>query len=272
MTPPAGGPAGDEWQTPEAVRGSGRPLTGRVVLDQRWRSLTFLHWRVDPEVVAPLLPPGTRPDVYDGSTWVGLIPFRLTDAAFGHGPGLPWVGSFAETNVRLYSVDAAGRRAVVFGSLESERLAFVLGSRWALGLNYTWARMRIQCDGDRITYTSRRRWPGPVGARTRVTVRVSDVPVRHDPLADFLTARWALHTHHLGRTLYLPNTHTAWPLVRAELLELDDELLDVAGLPGVAQRPPDSVLFSTGVRTQFGFPLRAPDPELRPEGGVGPPS
>ena len=123
-------------------------LRGRVMMNQDWRDLTFLHWRVDPARVAPLLPAQLRPDVHDGSTWVGLIPFRLTDAALGRGPALPYVGSFPETNVRFYSVDPAGRRGVVFGSLESARLAFVLGARWTLGLNYTWARMRIERRGD----------------------------------------------------------------------------------------------------------------------------
>jgi len=241
------------WTDPQPVTSSGSRLHGPVLLDQRWRDLTFVHWRVDPAVVAPLLPPGTRPDVYDGCTWVGLIPFRLTEARFGQGPILPYVGSFAETNVRLYSVDAAGRRGVVFASLEAERLAFVLGARWTLGLNYTWSRMRIERDGDEITYTSRRRWPAPRGARTRLVVRVG-TEVVHDPLADFLTARWGLHTRRLGRTFYLPNTHAAWPLVRAELLDIDDELLAAVGLRGIIHRPPDSVLFSAGVRTQFGGP------------------
>ncbi len=234
------------------------PLPGRAVLDQFWADLTFLHWRVDPAQTAALLPAGTRPDLYDGSAWVGLIPFRMRGAGFGEGHPLPWVGSFAETNVRLYAVDAAGRRGVVFASLESERLAFVLGARLALHLNYTWSRMRVQQDGDRITYTSRRRWPTPRGARSRVVARIGDEEVHDDSLADFLTARWALHTYAWGATRYLPNTHTRWPLVRAELLELEDDLLAVAGFPGLAARPPDSVLFSRGVQTQFGLPLPRP--------------
>ncbi|HEX8509218.1 MAG TPA: DUF2071 domain-containing protein, partial [Propionibacteriaceae bacterium] len=117
----------ERWSAPASITPATPPLPGRPLLDQQWRDLTFLHWRVQPERVAPLLPPGTRPDLYDGSTWVGLIPFRLTGAAFGSGPPLPYVGSFPETNVRLYAVDAAGRRGVVFSSLEAARLAFVLG-------------------------------------------------------------------------------------------------------------------------------------------------
>lgn len=258
MAEPGPGPH-PGWLPPAPVSADAPPLRGRVLLDQHWCDLTFVHWRVPPEVVAPLLPPGTAPDVFDGSSWVGLIPFRLTGAAFGHGPPLPYVGTFPETNVRLYSVDADGRRGVVFGSLESARLAFVLGARWTLGLNYTWSRMRIRRagtpEGETITYTSRRRWPAPVGVSSRMVVRVGSEVVSGDPLADFLTARWALHTRRFGRTLYLPNTHHSWPLVTAEVLELDDGLLAAAGLRGLAARTPDSVLFSRGVRTQFGAPL-----------------
>ena len=182
----------------------------------------------------------------------------MRGAGFGRGHPLPYVGSFAETNVRLYAVDGAGRRGVVFASLESERLAFVLGARLALGLNYTWSRMRVDRTGDELTYTSRRRWPPPRGARSRVVVRVGEEEVRDDPLADFLTARWALHTRAWGALRYLPNTHSRWPLVRAELSELDDDLLAVAGFPGLSARPPDSALFSAGVQTQFGLPVPHP--------------
>ena len=232
------------------------PLAGRTVLDQHWRDLTFLHWRVDPERVAPLLPPQVRPDVYDGSTWVGLIPFRLTAAGFGRGPALPYVGSFPETNVRFYSVDSAGRRGVVFGSLESARLAFVLG-----GSLDAWSELHLGPDADRAAGRGDQlHQPASLararGIRTAVMVRVGSTVVQDDPLADFLTARWGLHTRRFGRTFFLPNTHERWPLFTAELLSLDDQLLAAAGLPGLSTVPPDSVLFSPGVHTRFGAPPR----------------
>lgn len=231
-------------------------LRGPALLDQVWRDLTFLHWRVDADLVAPLLPRGVVPDVHDGTSWVGLIPFRLTDARFGSGPVLPYVGSFAETNVRLYGVDASGRRGVVFASLEAERLAFVVGSRVALNIPYTWARMRARHEGDRYTYESRRRWPAPRGLRSRVEVELQPDEVHEDPLADFLTARWGLFTRHVGRTWFLPNEHDPWPLRRVRVLDVDDQLVAAAGLPGLTNRPPDSALFSAGVRTVFGGPQR----------------
>lgn len=241
---------------PEPVSRDAPALRGPALLDQVWRDLTFLHWRVDADLVAPLLPAGVLPDVHDGSSWVGLIPFRLTDARFGSGPVLPYVGSFAETNVRLYGVDASGRRGVVFASLEAERLAFVVGSRVALNIPYTWAKMRATHAGDRYTYVSRRRWPAPRGLRSRVEVEVLPGEIHDDPLADFLTARWGLFTHHLGRTFFLPNEHAPWPLQSVRVLEIEDQLVAAAGLPGLTHRAPDSALFSAGVRTVFGGPQR----------------
>ncbi len=239
---------------PAPVTTTAPALPGRVLLDQEWRDVTFLHWPVPAERVAPLLPPGTRPDLHGGSSWVGLIPFRLIRARFGSGPPLPYLGSFAELNVRLYSVDEAGRRGVVFRSLDASRLGFVLGARAALSLPYAWAALRMDRTDDLITWSSRRRWPGPRGASSRISVRVGREPVVDDPLADFLTARWGLHTLHLRRTIFLPNQHEPWPLQRAELVDLDDGLVAAAGLPGVTAAPPASVLFSPGVRTQFGVP------------------
>lgn len=227
-------------------------------MTQWWRDLVFLHWAVDPALVAPLLPAGVRPDVRDGVTYVGLIPFRMVDAGVGRGPAVPYAGTFLEANVRLYSVDAAGQRGVVFRSLESTRLAVTLAARAGFGTPYMWSRMRTTHDGDVIGYESTRRWPGPRGLRSRIAVRPGEPVAEPDPMFDFVTARFGLHTTWLGRTWYVPNHHDRWPLQRAELVDLDDELVAAAGLPGVVDRAPESVLYSAGVRTTFGLPRRVP--------------
>jgi uncharacterized protein YqjF (DUF2071 family) len=221
------------------------------VLNQRWDELAFLHWPVAPGLVAPLLPPGTEPDVLDGVTFVGLIGFRMVGTGFLGSPGVPYLGTFCETNVRLYSVDGHGRRGGVFRSLEASRLVPTLVARVFLNLPYTWARMRLDESGDVREYTSRRRWPAPRGASTGFAVRIGEPVTRPGPLEHFLTARWGLHIRAWGRTRYLANEHPAWPLHRAELLHLDDDLVAAAGLPAPAG-PPVSVLYSPGVAVRFG--------------------
>ncbi|WP_207454841.1 YqjF family protein [Desertivibrio insolitus] len=238
--------------TAEPVQPAAPPLPGRPVIRQHWGDVAFLHWRVDPAEVAPLLPPGTRPDTFDGSSWVGLIPFRLSRSAFLGGPPVPVLGTFPEINVRLYSVDDEGRRGVVFRTLEASRLIPVLTARVLFGLPYRWSRMSQGRRDDEFAYRSR--GLGRPGARTHVVVRPTGERVTGDPLAEFLTARWAYHQRHLGRTWYARNVHEPWPLERAELVHLDDTLLEASGVPGLAGRAPDSVLFSSGVDTVFSAP------------------
>ncbi len=246
----------------EPVTREAPPLRGRVISTQSWRALTFLHWTVDPDRVAPLLPPGVRPDLHEGRTYVGLVPFRMVGLSLGRGPGLPYFGTFLETNVRLYSVDETGRRGVVFLSLDTDRAAAVPTIRAGIGAPYRWARMRFRRAGNRVTYEARLRRLPRTGAErpsSRIVVRVGK-PREATPLDDFLTARWGAHVLRRGRTTYVPNRHEPWPLHDANVLELDDELVASVGLQGVTERPPDHVAFSEGVRAEFGPPYDARQP------------
>ncbi len=233
----------------DPIRRLAPELTGRAVASQRWSKLAFLHWKVASSELAGLMPNGVRPDEHDGSSWVGLIAFYLDRATLFGSPPIPYLGSFAEVNVRLYGVDDSGRRGVIFRSLEASRLASVLAARGSFSLPYFWAKTSLHEGDGQIEYRSRR----VVGAgEFRMIVRPGSTPVLGDPTADFLTARWGLFTRRFGRTIFLPNHHEPWPLVEAELVSLDDTLLHRAGIPGIANTPPDSVLYSEEVTTWFG--------------------
>lgn len=228
------------------------PLPRPVVFTQFWADLTFLHWPVDPASIAHLFPPGTRPDVLDGRTYVGLVPFVMRHTKIGATLPLPYFGTFAETNVRLYSVDDAGRHGVLFCSLESQRLAVVPTLRVALGVPYTWAKMSVTRSTGRVSYVSARRWPRR-GLRCHLTVDIGG-PAEPTPLDTWLTARWGAHTRRAGRTWWVPNEHPTWPLHSADVAELDDELVAAASIStsGPMLRP----LFSPGVPARFGRPCR----------------
>ena len=232
------------------------PLGGRVVLRQRWSEVSFVHWRVDPSVVEQYMPAGCRPDVIDGSTWVGLIAFQMSKSSFFGGPRIPWLGDFPEVNVRLYSIDEHGQRGVVFLSLEASHLIPVLVARAAFSLKYQWAAMTIGHGDGTIEYRTRRH--GKPEAASHIIVRPSDdvAVTAADQTATFLTSRWGFHERHLGHTIYCRNHHEPWPLQQAELLHLDDGLLAAAGFDGLAERVPDSVLYSPGVTTVFAAPQR----------------
>lgn len=218
------------------------------IMRQHWVNLSFLHWAVAPDSIAHLYPAGTEPDTFEGSSFVGVVPFQMQ-----------YLGRFLETNVRLYSVDQTGRRGVVFLSLDTNRPDVVAGGRWIFGVPYRLARMGYREDVDLRTCTSTLRWPG-VSASSRVEVRVGD-GLTAGPLEHFLTARWGLHVARAGRTWYMPNEHPVWALRRAELVSFEDDgLLASVGLADLGKRRPDHVAFSDGVAARFGLPVRSTTP------------
>jgi uncharacterized protein len=224
------------------------PLRKPVLMDQSWCDAVFLHWRIARSAAARYMPEGTVPDEYDGDAWVGLIGFRMQGAGFGRGLPVPYFGSFVEANVRLYSRDRNGVRGVVFLTLDASRLAVVLGAR-AAGIPYVWSRCQARIGAGEVGYSVRRYR----GASSSFAV-VPTGTVADDALSIHLTARFGLHSRYAGRTIFIPNTHAPWPLQTASLDHCEDGLVHAAGLDVTG--PPESVLYSPGVQTQFGLPHR----------------
>lgn len=239
--------------TPEPLTAEPIRHVRAPVFVQTWAPSVFLHWPIDTADARRLLPAGCEPDTYDGTTYVGLVPLVIRRVRVFNGPPIPYLSTFTEINVRLYSVDADGRRGIVFRSLDAERLVPVLTAQSTYRLPYKWSSMSYQDTGDEHTWTSVRRWPAPVGARARIKVRVGERIADPGPLAVFLTARWYLHTTlPTGRTAYAAAEHDMWPLHEATVLDLEEELIAAAGLPAPAGEP--QVLFSPRVTARIGPP------------------
>jgi uncharacterized protein len=258
-----------------------RPVTTPIML-QGWYNVAQIHWRYEPSVVQALLPKGFTVDTFDGSAWVGLIPFEMRRIRLPFGPngglGVGRFGSFPETNVRTYIVDRKGRRAVWFFSLDINRVAATLIARTGYGLPYCTATMSIDAanharaahtlnaadvlgEGDEIRYRSSRKWPKPPRGSTATCdaeIRIGRrVDVQPDSLEAFLTARWALGSTFVGRLLWAQIDHPTWPLHEAELLRCDETVLGAAGFPKALDAP--TALWSPGVEVRIARPGFAAD-------------
>jgi len=225
----------------------------RPVMRQRWERLTFLHWPFDPAAVQRLLPDGLQAETLAGAAWVGLVPFYMHVSTAG-GRRAPWVSSFCETNVRTYVRDREGRTGIWFFSLDAARLGAVGIARTTYRLPYFWSSMRLAARGREISYSCRRRWPGPRAATSRVRVSVGG-PYSAGELDErdhFLTARWILFSVAGTRHRFARACHQPWPLHRADVTQVDDRLIMAAGLPPPRGAP--LAHYSPGVDVRIGRP------------------
>ena len=229
------------------------PWHRRVVLRQRWAELAYFHWRYDAGVVQDRLPIGVTVDTFDGNAWVGLIPFEMRNVQLGPTPPIPWLGSFIEINVRTYVVDAVGRRAVWFLSLDVPRAAVVAVARSVFALPYCWASASHVRDGDRHRYRMARRWPRIEGEFAEMEFTVAE-PIDDHAVSDlehFLSARWALVTQRRQQLLYGAVRHPRWPLHRVTDVRIDQSVIEAAGLP--TPDGPAHALYSPGVDVEVAW-------------------
>ncbi|HYW88962.1 MAG TPA: DUF2071 domain-containing protein [Chloroflexota bacterium] len=218
---------------------------------QNWRQLLFVHWTVGAAELRPLVPGCLDIDEFDGTAYVGLVPF-VVEAARPLGAPREMSLRFLETNVRTY-VHVHGRdHGVYFFSLDAASLLAVVGARLGLGLPYFWASGEQHVSHTCTEYALRRRVGGT--QRCNVRYRVSDFlgPAALGTLEHFLIERYVLHVQR-GPTLWSVRVkHPPYALYAAQLLNLEDDLVSAAGLLPRVDAP--LVHFAPGVDVAINAP------------------
>jgi uncharacterized protein YqjF (DUF2071 family) len=109
----------------------------------RWCDLAFLHWPVPARVLRPLIPTPLELETFDGSAWVGVVPFRMEGVRLRGVPPIPTTHAFPEINVRTY-VRADERAGVWFFSLDASSRLAVRGARLLYNLPYYDADIEVR--------------------------------------------------------------------------------------------------------------------------------
>ena len=191
---------------------------GPWVLSMSWRDLLFMHWPVPEEALRPLIPISLQLDTFDGSAWLGVVPFRMTGVRPRFLPGVPWLSNFPELNLRTY-VTAGGKPGIWFFSLDAHNPVAVRIARATFKLPYFDAKMSCETSGDTIRYESTRTHRGAPEASFLGSYRPTGETFdsRTGTLENFLTERYCLYA---GDEDYISRGdihHSMWPLQRAEV-------------------------------------------------------
>lgn len=225
---------------------------------QSWYDFMLVHWRVDPDVIRPLVPAPLDLDLWDGGAYIGMVPFRMEHVRPPLGVDVPWVSSFLELNVRTY-VRHGDKAGVYFLSLECNQFAAVEVARMWFGLPYMHARMSHVQEGAVVRYRSERTDRRGRPAVYRGTHRTDGavLEVLPETIEHFLIERYALFTVD-RRGVWRGDVHHApWPVRTASVEIAEQSLIAALGIELDDPLTPDHALWTPGVDTLVWNPVKS---------------
>jgi uncharacterized protein len=192
--------------------------TGPWIMSQSWHDLLFAHWPIDAAPLRALIPASLEIDKFQGDSWIGVVPFRMSGVRLRATPALPTLSAFPELNVRTY-VSHGGKPGVWFFSLDAANPIAVSVARAWFHLPYFNARMRCESRNDWIEYTSERTHRNAAKAKLRMRYRPTGEVFhpRRGALEHFLTERYCLYAADAkGKVSRGEIQHSPWSLQSAQ--------------------------------------------------------
>jgi len=215
-----------------------RPLpAGRWAMAQRWNDLLFAHWPIPAAMIEKLLPEWLEADSFQGSAWLGAVPFWLDRIKLRGVPNLPGLRHFPDLNLRTYVRDRVTRTpGMYFFSVDSSNLIAVAMAHAVYRLPYRLAEMHMEPRSEReFAFFSRRRFARPeviFKARYRglgPTYKTAEMPP--GTLEYFFSERnCVFSTNRAGQPIRANLHHVSWPLEDAEAEIERNDLADAVGI------------------------------------------
>lgn len=209
------------------------------IMKQTWENLMFAHWRIDPAQLRRIVPAELEIDTFDGSGWVAVAPFMISNIRWRGLPHVPGAAAFPEINVRTYVI-AGGKPGVFFFSLDAASRLAVEGARMTFGLPYFLCDARIDPVQEGIHYRSTRTDPRGAPATFHGEYRPTSTVFNAQPgsFEYYLTERYCLYSLRWGGSIWRSEIdHAPWPLQTAEADFRINTMARAAGLNLPEQEP-----------------------------------
>lgn len=219
-----------------------------------WHDVLFLHWPVKKEGLRPHIPEPLNIETFDGTAWLGIVPFTMSNIRPRYIPSVPYISNFPELNIRTYVNDGT-TSGVWFHSLDASSWFSVQIARLSYSLNYYHADMEVKTTGDTIEYHSKRKSYEPGEFHYKGSYKPTG-ELANDPgsLENFLTKRYYLFSSDNEGTVYKGAiSHDPWTLQNVEQ-EIDHLLIE--GHPSPHNKSPVSALYASHETVKAWLPRR----------------
>lgn len=192
---------------------------------QSWCDLLFAHWPVSSADLRPYVPDALNIQEFEGTSWIGIVPFRMEGVMRRPFLDLPWISAFPELNVRLY-VEYQGKPGVWFLSLDATNPLAVWAAKKFFHLPYYRANIRLEKQGNAFTYYSTRREAKNVNFSAVYEPTSKPYQAESGSLEHWLTERYCLYAQNSKGDLYRTEVHhVPWPLQKAEAEIITNNML-----------------------------------------------
>ena len=229
------------------------------LMKQTWSDLLFLHWPIECSSIRNHIPDHLEIDTYDGSAWIGIIPFRMSNLRLSFTFPLPYLSNFNEINLRTYVIDKYNRKGVWFFSLDTQNyIANAIANKF-FDLNYRYGVTSFTSSNNNFN---------------KLTLEISNANYKvqnfiwesnHDQseflahpnsLEYFLTERYNLYTYNkINKNIYMGSIkHNPYKLYVPRLRSYDTDIFSSNGLISPSDLP-HSILASKGTHVRV-FPLK----------------
>lgn len=215
-------------------------------LRMSWTEFLFLHWAVDPDVLRRCVPDDLELDRFDGTAYLGVIPFVMTGVHPRGTFDVPGLSAFPELNVRTY-VTVDGRPGVYFLSLEAHSPVAVEIARSLWGLNYLNADMAMTVQDRTRHYRSiRTDGRGPAARfEGRYTPRGDYFLAERGTLRHWLSERYCLYVADERGVRRTDVHHLPWPMREVDVAIETNTMAESHGI--VLPDEPPLAMYSPGV-------------------------
>lgn len=204
---------------------------------QEWNDAIFLHWKVEPETIKPLLPKGIELDTINGETWVSLVAFNMNHIGIRSLPKLPHISDFHEINIRVYIV-CNGKPSVYFLNMEGSKRSSCKILKTMSKFPYQHAKMKRT----EYSYESKSKLHTD---SLYMEYRLGNEPVIKDDTDIWLTERYAVFQDYKGQIIEYDVHHVEWPMQAINIKKLE---LEYPRFNPFINNKPDKIHYSKGVQ------------------------
>lgn len=218
------------------------------ILLQSWENLSFLHWRVDKEILIQHIPRHLTLDLYRNEAYIGIIPFMMKNVRPRWGVSIPFISNFPEFNIRTY-VKFKNIKGVFFLTLDAQSIITRIYASNFFHLPYRYSRGFVKRKSSTFFWKSDRLL-GDYGLEGSCKGIEEDQYAVKGSLDEFLLERYFLFTYDQKKIKKGFIHHKKWKFKKAKPKIIKNDFLKSFSLGIKNVFSPDCCHISDGVKVK----------------------